>query len=158
MSGLLVATVQDSLQALNRVVSLLRGRRCPIERISVARSQHDHLAYVTIVVNERQGRPQHIASCLEKLDEVVMVAQPGVSDIVSREGALIKVRDSAATASITALEGVARVVDRVSGATILEMFGEPDTVQRAIASIPADALIECVRFGPFVMYRGTVSS
>ncbi len=158
MSRLIVASVLDSLQAFNRVVSLLRGRSFAIDRVSVARSERESLARLTIVVNDREVRPQHVALCLEKLEEVMVVRQPSVSEVVVREGALIKVSDSATAEGMPALEGVARVVDRVSGATILEMFGEPETVQRAVASIPSEALIECIRFGPFVMYRGAAPS
>ncbi len=155
--SIFVASVQDSLQALNRVVSLLRGRNFRIESLTTARSEQLDVARLTVVVDASQVRPQRVASCLDKLEEVWSLREAQPADVVRREAALVKVRDSAPIREwIAALpaSGAARVAEQSGGAAILEVFGAPEDVDRTIRSLPQESIIELARLGQFVMLRG----
>jgi acetolactate synthase-1/3 small subunit len=157
MTSILVASVRDSLQALNRVVSLLRGRNFRIDSLTLAQSERPGVARLTVVVDESHVRPQRVASCLDKLEEVWSVREAQPTDVVRRQAALVKVSDSEATRAWIALlppSGTVRVVERGGGAAILELFGSPEDVDRTIASLPPASVIELARPGPFVMRRG----
>ena len=157
MPSIFVASVQDSLHALNRIVSVLRGRNFRIDSVMMARSERPDVARLTVVVDESQARPQRVASCLDKLEEVWSISEVHPSGVVRRQAALVKVSDSDETrAWIAALpaSGAVRVAERSGGAAILELFGTPEEVDRAIASLPADSIIESAKLGPFVMLHG----
>jgi acetolactate synthase-1/3 small subunit len=158
MSSIFVASVQDSLQALNRVVSLLRGRNFRIDSLTMARSEQPEVARLTVLVDATQPRPQRVASCLDKLEEVWGVREVDPSEVVRRQAALVKVNDSEAVRDWIAslpVSGAARVAERSGGVAILELFGTPEEVEYAIASLPPDSIIECARLGQFVMLRTT---
>src|SRR5713101_7198795 len=122
------------------------------------RSEQSDVARLTVVVDESQTRPQRVASCLDKLEEVWSVREAHSSDVVRRQAALVKVSVSEGIrewiASVPA-SGAVRVAEQSGGAAILELFGTPEDVDRAIASLPADSIIESARLGEFVMLRGT---
>jgi acetolactate synthase-1/3 small subunit len=155
MNTTLIASVQDSLQSLNRIVSLLRGRNFAIDSLTLARSERPGVARLTLSV-KAPSRPQRVISCLDKLEEVLTIAEACAPDVVRREAALIKLRNSPAVdAWLTGLSttGPARAADRGAETTMVELFGEPDAVEAVIASAPAGALVECARLGQFAIER-----
>jgi len=157
MSFLVVASVQDSLQALNRVVSLLRGRHFQVKSITSARSERPNVARLSIVVDESQPRPHRVASNLEKLEEAWSVSAVDAADVVCRAVALVKLDESIVPAEVlrAALEsGASHLVDRTSETLILELFGTPQDLDRMIASFPPEGVIEIARPGELVMLRG----
>jgi acetolactate synthase I/III small subunit len=154
---LFVASIQDSLQALNRVVSLLRGRHFQVKSITSARSERPDVARVVIVVDESQPKPHRVASHLEKLEEAWSVAAVDAEEAVCRAMALVKLDESMVEPGLvaTTLEsGTAHLIDRSDGAVILELFGTIDDVNRVLASFPPGAIIELARPGELVMMRG----
>jgi acetolactate synthase-1/3 small subunit len=157
MSFLFVASVQDSLHALNRVVSLLRGRHFQVRSIATARSETPQVARVSIVVDASQPKPQRLAAHLEKLEEAWSVTQIEEKDAVCRAVALVKLDESVVGPGIVAgmvKAGQAHLLDRTTGAVILELFGTPQDVEGVIATFPPHAVIELAQPGEIVMTRG----
>ncbi len=153
---ILVASVHDSLQALNRVVSLLRGRQFAIDTLTLARSEQPEMARLTLVVNDSQSKPERVASCLEKLEEVSIVHEAHPAESLCREMALVKLMDSPAVADWLAAHiasGPARLAERGQGSVILELCGTPDDVSRLMSSLPPASMVESSRVGPVVMRR-----
>jgi len=156
MPALFVASMRDSLQALNRAVSLLRARNFRVTSVSTVRSEHGEVSRLVVVVDEAQARPERVASCLEKLEEAWNVTAVDMTSAVRRSVALVKVDEAIAGASVAALLGSdrARLVERAGGATILEISGLPDEVDAAIDGLPRAAIVEIARPGDLVMARG----
>jgi acetolactate synthase I/III small subunit len=157
MSFFIVASVQDSLQALNRVVSLLRGRHFQITSIASARSERPNVARLSIVVDESQPRPQRVASSLDKLEEAWNVSTVDAADVVCRAVALVKLDESIVppeALNATLESGAGHLVDRTGDTVILELFGTPQELDRIIASFPPAGMIEIARPGELIMSRG----
>ena len=157
MQTIIVASALNTLHALNRVVSLLRGRDFQIESFAVARSERSDVARLTLVVDRSRTRPDRVATCLDKLEEVWGVRRVERSDVVRRETALVKfLEDAVHGERVSALvgSGAARVLERSDGAAILEIVGAPDEVDDAIGSLPPASILEIARPGQLVMTRG----
>jgi acetolactate synthase I/III small subunit len=115
MDAMIVASAQNTLHALNRVVSLLRGRDFHVESLAVGRSERSGVARVTIVIDATRTRPERVASCLERLEEVWSVRRVERSEVIRREVALIKfIEDSVPGELVSAVvgSGAARVIER----------------------------------------------
>lgn len=157
MQAMIVASALNTLQALNRVVSLLRGRDFHVESLAVARSERSDVARLTIVVDATRTRPDRVASCLDKLEEVWGVRRVERSDVVRREAALIKFIEDAVPGELVSAvvgSGAARVIERSGGAAILEIVGTPEEVDDAIGSLPPASILEIARLGQMVMACG----
>jgi len=157
MPFLFVASVQDSLHALNRVVSLLRGRHFRVRSIATARSETPEVARLSIVVDASQSKPHRVAWHLEKLEEAWSVAAVDDKDVVCRGMALLKLDESIVEPRLIAgivAAGQARLIDRTAGAVILEICGTPEQVENTIQLFLPAGVIELARPGELVMRRG----
>jgi acetolactate synthase small subunit len=157
MHALIVASTRNTLQALNRVVSQLRGRDFHVESLGIAHSERSDVARLIIVVDAARTRPERVAWCLDRLEEVWSVRRVEGSEVVRREAALIKFNeDSVPSELVSAVVGsrAARVIERSGGATILEIVGAPEEVDDAIGSLPPESILEIARLGQLVMARG----
>ena len=95
----LVALVADKPGVLNRMASLFRRRGFNIESIAVGHSEIPHLSRMTIVVNGSTAMVEQVRKQVDKIVDVVKVADITGDDITVRELALIKVRATSATRS-----------------------------------------------------------
>ncbi len=157
MHALIVASARNTLHALNRVVSLLRGRNFHVESMAVTRSERSEVTRLAIVVDATRTRPERVASCLDNLEEVWSVRRVERSEVVRREAALIKfIEHSVPDELVFAVvgSGAARVIERSGGAAILEIVGSPEEVDDAIGSLPPVSILEIARLGQLVMVRG----
>jgi acetolactate synthase-1/3 small subunit len=157
MSEIIVASARNTLHALNRVVSIIRGRAFHVESMAVTRSERSDMTRLAIIVDATRTRPERVASCLDRLEEVWSVRRVERSEMVQREAALIKFIESSVPGELVfaAVEsGVARVIERSGGAAILEIVGTPEEVDDAIGSLPPASILEIARLGQLVMARG----
>ena len=93
----LVALVEDKPGVLNRIASLFRRRAFNIQSLAVGGSEHPGLSRMTIVVGGDTAQVEQVRKQLEKLINVIKVADITEEDIVTRELALIKVKATAST-------------------------------------------------------------
>ena len=156
MPWLFVGSVRDSLQALNRVVSLLRARNFRVTSVSIVRSELVDVSRLVVVVDDAQAQPQRVASCLEKLEEAWNVVEVDSTTAVRRAVALVKLNEPIAKAPVSEMlaSGRARLVERKAGVTILEISGAPEEVDETIGTLPREAILEIARPGDLVMARG----
>jgi acetolactate synthase-1/3 small subunit len=152
-----VASACDTLDALNRVVSTLRGRDFRVVSLSSARSEQPDMARLTIVIDAAQTRPSRVASCLNRLEEVWGARQVESRDVIRREVALVKIMENAVDQlpGATVLSGAARVIESSGGAAILEIVGTPEEVDSVIGFLPPASILEMARLGHLVMVRGS---
>jgi acetolactate synthase-1/3 small subunit len=157
MTSMLVASASSSLQALNRVVSLLRGRDFRIASLTTMASETPEMVRLAIAVDASQTRPARVSSCLDKLEEVWSVREVPASEAVTRELAVVKVTAAAIGAEplVSFLtRGAVRVLERDAGTAILEVTGSPADVDSVVRALPSGQLLEVARLGPLVMCRG----
>jgi acetolactate synthase-1/3 small subunit len=157
MHAMLVASTRNTLHALNRIVSLLRGRDFEIVSLTTGRSDIPDVGCLTVVASTARARPQRVASCLEKLEDVWSVEEVQPSEVVRRELALVKVEVStSADAAVSVLinSGAACVVERSDSIAVLQIASEPESVDETIALLPLSSVVEIVRLGPIAMRRG----
>jgi acetolactate synthase small subunit len=157
MNVTVMASAWNTLDALNRVVSMLRGRDFRVVSLSSARSERADVARLTVVVDAAQTHPGRVASCLNRLEAVWGVRQVESRDVIRREVALVKIMENAADQlpGTTVLPGAARVIESSGGAAILEIVGTPEEVDGIIGSWPPTSILEIARLGHLVMVRGS---
>jgi acetolactate synthase-1/3 small subunit len=157
MTSMLVASARGSLQALNRVVSLLRGRDFQIASLTTMASETSDVVRLAIAVDASRTRPARVSSCLDKLEEVWSVRELQPADAVTRELAVVKVVAAAVgvepVVSFVAA-GSTRVLERNADTAILEVTGSSADVEAVVRALPTASVVEIARLGPLVMSRG----
>jgi len=157
MTSMLVASARGSLQALNRVVSLLRGRDFQIASLTTMASETSDMVRFAIAVDASRTRPARVSSCLDKLEEVWSVRELQPADAVTRELAVVKVVAAAVgvepVVSLVAA-GSTRVLERNADTAILEVTGSSADVEAVVRALPTASVVEIARLGPLVMSRG----
>ncbi len=161
MKHTLVALVGDKPGVLNRMVSLFRRRGFNIESIAVGHSEVPHLSRVTIVVNGSTAMVEQVRKQLDKVVDVVKVADITGDNITIRELALIKVRATAATRSeIIEIADIFRasIVDVASNSLTIETTGDEDKVDSLLNLLRGFGIKEIARTGRIAMVRGNLGS
>ena len=87
----LIALVEDKPGVLNRVASMFRRRGFNIISLAVGNSEQAGLSRMTFVVNGDYRTVSQVAKQLDKLIDVLEVADISEARIVARELAMIKV-------------------------------------------------------------------
>jgi acetolactate synthase-1/3 small subunit len=156
----LVALVEDKPGVLNRVASLFRRRSFNIESLAVGGSEHAGLSRMTIVAIGDSAQVEQIRKQLEKLINVVKVADITEGDMVTRELALIKVNASASTRSeIMQIVSIfrANIVDVAPGSVTVEVTGDEDKVNSLLGLLRDFGIKEVSRTGRIALTRGSGS-
>jgi acetolactate synthase-1/3 small subunit len=157
-TSLLVASARGSLQALNRVVSLLRGRDFRIESLTTMASETSDVVRFAIAVDASRTRPARVSSCLDKLEEVWSVRELQPSDAMTRELAVVKIAAAALGAEPVVsfvAAGTTRILERNAVTAILEVTGSSADLDAVVRALPWASVIEVARLGPLVMSRGS---
>ena len=150
----IVASARDSVLAINRVVSLLRGRCFAVVSFTAAKSHQPGIARLTIVVDAALTRPARVAACLAKLDDVWNVSQLDPAHSLAREMALVRVlcpADVQHTLLGTTLRGGVQVVHRDSSSVLLEIVAEPEKLDAILKDLDVP-IVEFIRSGTFATF------
>jgi len=161
MKHILVALVEDKPGVLNRMVSLFRRRGFNIESIAVGHSEAPHLSRVTIVVNGSTAMVEQVRKQLDKVVDVVKVADITGDNITLRELALIKVRATSATRSeIIEIADIFRasIVDVASDSLTIEITGDEEKLDSMLKLLRGFGIREIARTGRIAMVRGGTGS
>lgn len=153
----IVAQVEDKPGVLNRMASLFRRRGFNIESIAVGRSETSNQSRMTFVVNGVAATVEQVRKQLDKVVEVVRVADITGGDIVSRELALIKVKASSQTRSeIIQIVDVFRasIVDVSADSVTIEVTGDEGKMSSLLDLLKTFGIKEIARTGTIAMTRG----
>ena len=157
----LVALVEDKPGVLNRMASLFRRRGFNIESIAVGHSELPHLSRMTIVVGGATTMVEQVRKQLDKVVDVVKVADITGDNITSRELALIKVKATSTTRSeIIEIADIFRasIVDVASDSLTIETTGDEDKVDSLLNLLRGFGIKEIARTGRIAMVRGSLGS
>lgn len=152
----LVALVADKPGVLNRVSSLFRRRGFNIESIAVGHSEQPGISRMTIVVDGDIVAVEQARKQLDKLIDVVKVADITGEGTVSRELALIKVITTTATRSeIMQLVDIfrAKIVDVSTKSLIIEVTGDEQKIDSLYDLLKKFGIKELARTGKIAISR-----
>lgn len=158
MQTTIIVIAADTLPALNRIVSLLRGRNFGVESITIGHAGAE-TSHITLVLDTSRTPARRMIACLERLHEVRRVYMVEPEQLVTRELALLKVwhgPDTDATLAALVASGKAQIIDRTGDRSIVEVVCEPSDIDNVTARLHADELLVGVRIGPLAMHRGSV--
>jgi len=153
----LVSLVQDEPGVLTRVAGLFRRRGFNIESLSVGHCEQPGLSRMTIVVIGDEAEVEQVTKQLDKLINVVSVADITREEKVVRELALIKVAASATTRSeIMQIVDVfrANIVDVAPDSLMIEVTGDEDKIDSLIKMLRDFGMQELARTGRTALTRG----
>lgn len=154
----LSALVENKPGVLNRVVSMLRRRNFNVDSLTVGRTANPFVSRMTIVVDQAKGSGKRIASNLFKLVNVIDVKVISDELHVSRDLALIKVRnddaDSRNALTLICERFPARIIDIGPAVAIVEITAQQDIVEAMIHELEPIGIVEMVRTGVVAMGRG----
>ena len=152
-----VALVEDRPGVLNRVASLIRRRSFNIDSIAVGHSELPGLSRMTIVVDGATTAVEQVRKQLDKLIEVVKVADITEGRIIARELALIKVHATPSTRSeIIQIVDIfrAKIVDVAADSVIIEATGDEEKIDSLYSLLKKFGIKELARTGRIALLRG----
>jgi acetolactate synthase-1/3 small subunit len=139
------------------MVSLFRRRGFNIDSIAVGHSEVPHLSRVTIVVNGSTATVEQVRKQLDKLVDVVRVADISGYNITIRELALIKIKATSATRSeIIEIADIfrANIVDVAADSLTIEITGDEDKIESLLKLLRGFGIREIARTGRIAVVRG----
>ncbi len=153
----LVALVVDRPGVMSRVSSLFRRRGFNIEKIAVGAAETPHLSRMTIQVAGTEARVEQVRKQLEKLVDVVKVADLHGDSVVARELALVRVKATQDSRSqIIQIADIFRasIVDVAGDSLVIEITGDEEKVDSFLSLLRGYTVKEIARTGVIALTRG----
>jgi acetolactate synthase-1/3 small subunit len=155
------AIVENKPGVLHSVANLFRRRNFNIDSITVGATEQKDLARITITVNADEKTLNQVVKQLNKLVDVVKVAELDPNSIVTRELALVKVKVPSVKERADIISCVhvfrGRVVDVSPESLMVEITGTPDKIDAFLNLMKASGVIELARTGITALSRGPKS-
>jgi acetolactate synthase-1/3 small subunit len=153
----IIAWLEDKPSVLNRVTGLFSRRNFNIESLNVGHSESPGISRMTFVARGTERDLQQVTTQLDKLINVVHIADVTNEPAVVREMALIKVTANGQTrGEIMQLVDIYRasVVDVDMTSLIIQIVAPEDRVNSLIKLLENFGIEEMVRTGRVAMVRG----
>lgn len=158
MKHTIVALVLDKPGVLNRITSMIRRRGFNISSLAVGASEAPSLSRMSFVVEGGEETVKQVTKQLQKIIDVVKVADISKENVVARELALIKVTTTPATRSeIVQLVDIFRagIIDVGSESLIIEVTGDEEKINSLARLLEPFGVKELMRTGRLAMVRGS---
>ena len=153
--------MENEAGALSRVAGLFSARGYNIESLSVAPTEDPSLSRMTIVTTGSNEIIEQITKQLNKLVDVVKLADITEGVHIERELMLIKVRaaDTASRSEMKRLTDIfrGRIIDVTESTYIVELTGTSEKLDAYIEAIKDENILETVRSGVSGIARGEKS-
>jgi len=153
-----IAWLEDKPSVLNRVTGLFSRRNFNIESLNVGHSETEGISRMTFVARGTERDLQQVTTQLDKLINVVHIADVTNEPSVVREMALIKVTTTSQTrGEIMQLVEIYRasVVDVDLTSLIIQVVAPEERVDSMIKLLANYGIEEMVRTGRVAMVRGS---
>lgn len=150
--------VNNKFGVLNRVTSMFRRRQFNITSLTVSETESEAFSRITVQSDGDEVKKEQLKNQLYKLPDVVSIAELDGLDTVSRELALIKVRqDSHNRADIRAACEVCegKIVDYRKDSVIIQMVGNTYKVNNFVSIMKEFEILEICRTGVVTLQRGS---
>ncbi|MGF3521775.1 MAG: acetolactate synthase small subunit [Candidatus Bathyarchaeia archaeon] len=153
------AIVENKPGVLHSVANLFRRRNFNIESITVGPTEERDLARITITVSADEKTLDQVVKQLDKLVDVVGVAELDPDSIVTRELALVKINAPSSKERSDIISCVhvfrGRVVDVSPESLMVEITGTSDKIDAFLNLMKTFGIIELARTGITALSRGT---
>lgn len=153
--------MENESGALSRVAGLFSARGYNIESLSVAPTEDPSLSRMTIVTTGSNEIIEQITKQLNKLVDVVKLADITEGIHIERELMLIKLRaeDAVSRAEMKRLTDIfrGRIIDVTESTYIVELTGTSEKLDAYIEAIKDENILETVRSGVSGIARGEKS-
>jgi acetolactate synthase I/III small subunit len=153
--------MENESGALSRVAGLFSARGYNIESLSVAPTEDPSLSRMTIVTTGSNEIIEQITKQLNKLVDVVKLADITEGIHIERELMLIKLRaaDAVSRAEMKRLTDIfrGRIIDVTESTYIVELTGTCEKLDAYIEAIKDENILETVRSGVSGIARGEKS-
>lgn len=157
MRRIISILLENEAGALSRVVGLFAQRNYNIESLTVAATEDETLSRLTLTTFATDHQIEQITKQLNKLIEIVKLADLTEGEHIERELMLIKVKAvGAQRAEIKRTADVFRgqIVDVAHGAYTIQLTGTSDKLDAFIRSMSETVVLEVVRSGVAGLSRG----
>ncbi len=152
------AIVENKPGVLHSVSNLFRRRNFNIESITVGATEDRELSRITITVTADEKTLDQVVKQLDKLVDVVGVAELEPDSIVTRELALVKINAPSAKERSDIISCVhvfrGRVVDVSPDSLMVEITGTSDKIDAFLNLMRTFGIIELARTGITALSRG----
>ena len=161
MRHIISIIMENESGALSRVAGLFSARGYNIESLSVAPTEDPSLSRMTIVTRGSNEIIEQITKQLNKLIDVVKLADITEGEHIERELMLIKVRAGTvdARSEMKRLTDIfrGRIIDVTETTYIIELTGSCEKLDSFIEAIKDENILETVRSGASGIARGEKS-
>jgi acetolactate synthase-1/3 small subunit len=161
MRHIISVLMENESGALSRVSGLFSARGYNIESLTVAPTEDPSMSRMTIVTRGSNEIIEQITKQLNKLVDVVKLADITEGRHIERELMLIKVKasDPQQCADMKRLADIfrGRVIDVSDATYIIELTGDSNKLDAFIEAIEPSSIVETVRSGVTGIARGTRS-
>ncbi len=157
MRRIISILMENEAGALSRVVGLFAQRNYNIESLTVAATEDETLSRLTLTTFASDQQIEQITKQLNKLIEVVKLADLTEGEHVERELMLIKVKAVGThRAEVKRTVDVFRgqIVDVAHGAYTIQLTGTSDKLDAFIQVMAETVVLEVVRTGVAGLSRG----
>lgn len=161
MRHIISILIENESGALSRVAGLFSARGYNIESLTVAATEDESLSRMTIVTSGTENIIEQINKQLNKLIDVVKIADITEGEHIERELMMVKV-DAADTANRDELQRLAdifkgRIIDVSDDIYTVELTGEGKKLDSFLEAVDSKSIIETVRSGAIGIARGNKS-
>jgi acetolactate synthase-1/3 small subunit len=157
MRRIISILLENEAGALSRVVGLFAQRNYNIESLTVAATEDETLSRLTLTTFAADHQVEQITKQLNKLIEIVKLADLTEGEHVERELMLIKVKAvGAQRAEVKRTVDVFRgqIVDVAHSAYTIQLTGTSDKLDAFIRAMGETVVLEVVRSGVAGLSRG----
>ena len=161
MRHIISMLMENEAGALSRVAGLFSARGYNIESLTVAPTEDESLSRMTVVTTGSNDIIEQITKQLNKLIDVVRLADITQGQHIERELMLIKlsVIEPEVREEVKRLADIfrGRIIDVSESSYIIELTGTCEKLDAFIQSIDAEKILETVRSGVSGISRGDKS-
>lgn len=156
----LAVLVENSPGVLARVAGLFARRAYNIDSLSVSATENSEISRMTIVVNVESHSLEQVIRQLDKLVNVIHIAELKVDNSVQAELLLVKISATAKNRfDVDAVIGAygARIVDEDAESMLIEAMGDGGEIRDLLKALERFGIRELAQSGPVAVERGSRS-
>ena len=157
MRRIISVLIENESGALSRVIGLFAQRGYNIETLTVAPTEDETLSRLTMTTLAADEKVEQITKQLNKLVEVVKLADLTEGEHIERELMLIKVKAvGAQRAEVKRTSDIFRgqIIDVSQSAYTIQLTGTSEKLDAFLRALPEASVMEVVRSGVSGLSRG----
>ena len=152
----LAVLVDNSPGVLARVAGLFSRRAFNIDSLAVGPTENPEISRMTIVVNVEGHALEQVIRQLDKLVNVIHIAEMKPVKSTQAELLMVKVKNSSEAKTLVAKYD-AKVVDENQDSITIEATGTPESLSELLGSLKKIGIKELVQSGLVALERGATA-